>query len=367
MDFLRLPASLRRTLISHVHTIRSYATSNAATSKDAATTPSTNAPPENLLTLTPSTLNSYTIFNPPDPTDLTTARSFFMKNPPEVLYSSPFFRLLPPSPFPEVAFLGRSNVGKSSLLNALFGRSNQSIARTSKRPGKTRTINGFGIGGEGLIGKQAAKPARAADGSLKSAKEEVWKRFGKGGLVVVDMPGYGGGSREEWGAEIMKYLQGRKQLRRTYVLIDTEHGLKKTDLQLLLHLRKAGIAHQVVLSKVDKLLYPHAKAPGKLSLHNGLTKLRGICEGLRGRLDEAAREHGSNRGMGVGDVLCCSSEKGLDENSKSRRIGVDELRWSVLTACGLESTGTAKREHVKIQCSEQAEDKVQEKAQFAPM
>ncbi|KAF2215263.1 hypothetical protein CERZMDRAFT_11194, partial [Cercospora zeae-maydis SCOH1-5] len=278
----------------------------------------------------------YTISHPPAPSDLILCRSFFTKHYPEILFSSPHFRSLPPSPFPEVAFLGRSNVGKSSLLNALFGRPRSDIARVSKKPGKTRTINAFGIGGTGLVGTKAKAPPRDSSGQEISTKAETWKRWGRGGLLVVDMPGYGSGSREEWGGEIMKYLENRKQLRRTYVLVDAEHGLKKTDVQLLVHLRTQGIAHQVVLSKVDKLLYPDSKFPGPVKLHNGLTKLRAKCEMVRKKLDEAAAEQGVRGKMG--DLMCCSSEKSLDEKNKSRRIGIDELRWSILTACGLEKS-----------------------------
>jgi GTP-binding protein len=85
---------------------------------------------------------------------------------------------------PEVAFLGRSNVGKSSLLNALMAQKN--LCYTSAHPGKTRTMNGFSVGGPDGMGN----PGR---------------------LTVLDMPGYGKGSREEWGKEISKYLLGRKE------------------------------------------------------------------------------------------------------------------------------------------------------------
>ncbi|KAM3416786.1 hypothetical protein BST61_g8378 [Cercospora zeina] len=259
MDFFRLPSTLRRSILSHA-SIRHHILRHVSTT--AAPTPNNTTIPPKLLKRSPETLNAYTISQPPAPSDLILSRSFFTKHHPEILYSSPHFRTLPPSPFPEVAFLGRSNVGKSSLLNALFGRPRSDIARVSKKPGKTRTINAFGVGGTGLVGSKAKGPARDRSGNEISTKGETWKRWGPGGLLVVDMPGYGSGSREEWGGEIMKYLENRKQLRRTYVLVDAEHGLKQTDVQLLVHLRKQGIAHQVVLSKVDKLLYPDSKFPG---------------------------------------------------------------------------------------------------------
>ncbi|KAI5362044.1 Putative GTP-binding protein, ribosome biogenesis, YsxC [Septoria linicola] len=362
MDFLRLPSTLRRSLVSQPRIAQ-------ALLRHVATTPNppldNTSEPQKLLKLSPETLNSYTVSHPPLTSDLPKARSFFTKHHPELLFTSASFRALPPSPFPEVAFLGRSNVGKSSLLNALFGRPHSDIARVSKKPGKTRTINGFGVGGEGLVGAKAKAPARDSTGQEVSTKSEAWKRWGRGGLLVVDMPGYGSGSREEWGGEIMKYLENRKQLRRTYVLVDSQHGLKKTDVQLLVHLRKQGIAHQVVLSKVDKLLYPDSKSPGPLRLHNGLVKLKARCEEIRQELDEAAAEEGVRGKMG--DLMCCSSEKSLDARNKTRRIGVDELRWSVLTACGLENTIDLRRA-TKVKVSDEEEPIVQEeREQYAPM
>lgn len=363
MDLLRLPSTLRRSILNHP-SIRHTFLRHVSTATATPATVDTSTPPT-LLKTSPETLNSYTISNPPTPSDLILARSFFTKHQPEILYSSPHFRSLPPSPFPEVAFLGRSNVGKSSLLNALFGRPHSDIARVSKKPGKTRTINAFGVGGSGLINPKPKSPARDSTGQELNPKAETWKRWGRGGLLVVDMPGYGSGSREEWGGEIMKYLENRKQLRRTYVLVDAEHGLKRTDVQLLVHLRKQGIAHQVVLSKVDKILYPDSKFPGPVKVHNGLVKLRERCEAVREQLDQAAAEEGVRGRMG--DLMCCSSEKSLDEKNKTKRIGIDELRWSILTACGLEKSFDLKRAvDVKILQSEDVPEK-EEKQQFTPM
>jgi GTP-binding protein len=169
-------------------------------------------------------------------------------------------------------------------------------------------MNGFGVGGEGM--------GRAP---LEGEKEEAWKRFGRGGVVVVDMPGYGGGSREEWGKEALKYLTQRKQLRRTFVLIDAEHGLKNSDVALLTHLRTEGVPYSIVMSKVDKLVHPGSKPPGPQKL-----------ETLREAFDDGRDVRD--------DILCCSSEKSLDERSGWRsKLGVDELRWAILNASGLES------------------------------
>lgn len=111
------------------------------------------------------------------------AEQFFLRQSPKILYSSSTFRDVPRGKVPEVTFLGRSNVGKSSLLNSLMGKN---ICHTSRNPGRTRTMNFFAVGGE----DEEGNPGR---------------------LTVLDMPGYGHKSRAEWGEEIMKYLVGRRQ------------------------------------------------------------------------------------------------------------------------------------------------------------
>lgn len=174
----------------------------------------------------------------------------------------------------------------------------------------------------------------------KEEKEGRWKRFPRGGIVVVDMPGYGSGSREEWGEEIMKVLSKRKQLRRTFVLVDAEHGLKKTDAELLIHLRRSGIDHSIVLSKVDKVLYAGSRAPGEQRLANKTVRIGEMCASIRKRLDDEA---GDGR-RGAVDILCCSAEKGLESTGgNGRKIGIDEVRWAALSACGVECDETGRR------------------------
>ncbi|KAK3109482.1 hypothetical protein LTR53_017227 [Teratosphaeriaceae sp. CCFEE 6253] len=319
MDILRLPSTLRYAVLQH-HSVRRLLHTAARVDATPDFLPPSLASSPALLTLSSATLNSYEISLPPTSVQLGFARSYFSATPPEYLFTAPYFRSFPPSPHPEVAFLGRSNVGKSSLLNALFGRTSVKDAHVSKRPGRTRTMNGFGVSG-GLASGAAPK---------EGAREESWRRFPRGGCVVVDMPGYGGGSREEWGKEAMKYLENRKQLRRTFVLVDAEHGLKSTDVQLLTHLRRQGIAHQVILRP--------------LKLNNGLLKLKDLCGSIRQRLNEEA----GGRDIML-DVLCSSSEKGLDETSRHRKLGIDEVRWAVLNACGLECDEQGKRRKASIE------------------
>ena len=133
------------------------------------------------------------------------------------------FDRLPPSELPEIAFVGRSNVGKSSLINALTGR--KTLARTSNTPGRTQQINFF---------------------RLQDA------------LMLVDLPGYGyaRASKENiarWTDLIFAYLRGRPTLRRVCLLIDARHGLKDTDVDVMKDLDSAAVSYQIVLTKCDKV------------------------------------------------------------------------------------------------------------------
>ena len=337
MNVLRVPSPLRQSILAQC-LCTSYFTRGVVTATATKTTtqngPSPPRPPPAKpstsldLSITLATVHSYTISVPPNAQQLQYAASFFHKGEPQVLFSAAFFRSFPPSPFPEVAFLGRSNVGKSSLLNALFGRTKVKVAYVSKKAGRTRTMNGFGVTG-GL-------PLSSAAGRGKN--EALWKQFPHGGLIVVDMPGYGSGSREIWGQEALKYLEQRKQLRRTFVLIDAQIGLKSSDITLLTHLRRKGISHQIILSKVDKTLHDGTKASSGLKLQQRLRELQELSSTIRDKLDVEA-EDGRR---GVGDIIYCSAEKTF-EGTGYRKIGVDEIRWAVLSACGMESDASGKR------------------------
>jgi GTP-binding protein len=161
----------------------------------------------------------------------------------QFVWASPSIETLPPMAGLEVAFAGRSNVGKSSLINALTGRN--SLARTSHTPGRTQELIFF-------------------EGPAKD-------------LRLVDMPGYGYASAPKtqvasWTALIHKFLQGRASLARVYVLIDARHGLKDVDLEVLKTLDRAAVSYQVVLTKADQvkaadLVTCRAKVEAALSKH----------------------------------------------------------------------------------------------------
>ena len=143
----------------------------------------------------------------------------------EFLRSAPALSFLPDPDAPELAFAGRSNVGKSSLLNALTGR--KSIARISVTPGRTQELNFFEVG----------EPTQ---------------------LRLVDMPGYGYAKAplkvvEAWKRLVRDYLRGRVVLKRTLVLIDSRHGVKDVDREMMKMLDESAVGYRLVLTKADKI------------------------------------------------------------------------------------------------------------------
>ncbi|WP_236632371.1 MULTISPECIES: ribosome biogenesis GTP-binding protein YihA/YsxC [Novosphingobium] len=188
----------------------------------------------------------------------------------EFLKSAPALKFLPDPDVPEVAFAGRSNVGKSSLLNALTGR--KSIARTSVTPGRTQELNYFEVG----------DPTR---------------------LRLVDMPGYGFAKAppkvvETWRRLVRDYLRGRVVLKRTLLLIDSRHGIKPVDADMMQMLDEAGVGYRIVLTKADKI------------------KASELAE-VTAQTLAAARK----RTAAYPEVIVTSSEK---------KMGIEELRAAVL-------------------------------------
>jgi len=143
----------------------------------------------------------------------------------EFLLSAPQLKFLPEPSVPEIAFAGRSNVGKSSLLNALTGR--KAIARASVTPGRTQELNFFEVGEPTLF-------------------------------RLVDMPGYGFAKApvkvvERWKQLVKTYLRGRQVLARNLVLVDSRHGLKDVDREMMTMLDEAAVGYRIVLTKTDKI------------------------------------------------------------------------------------------------------------------
>ena len=152
------------------------------------------------------------------------ARKLFA-GPVEFLKSAPGLQFLPDPKYPEIAFAGRSNVGKSSLLNALTNR--KGLARTSNTPGRTQELNFFDVG----------QPPQ---------------------IRLVDMPGYGFAEApkdlvKRWRYLVNDFLRGRAVLRRAIVLIDSRHGIKAVDVEIMDMLDNAAVNYQLVLTKADKV------------------------------------------------------------------------------------------------------------------
>jgi GTP-binding protein len=188
----------------------------------------------------------------------------------EFLLSAPALNFLPEPVLPEIAFCGRSNVGKSSLLNALTGR--KAIARASVTPGRTQELNFFEVG----------EPGR---------------------FRLVDMPGYGFAKAPpkvvaKWKALVRDYLRGRAVLRRTLLLIDARHGPKPVDIEMMAMLDEAAAPYRIVLTKADKL------------------KASELAETFA-QTQAEARKHAAAFPM----VHVTSAEK---------KMGIDELRAAVL-------------------------------------
>jgi GTP-binding protein len=190
------------------------------------------------------------------------------------LKSAPELRHLPPAVVPEVAFAGRSNVGKSSLLNALTNRNG--LARTSNTPGRTQELNFFDVG----------EPLK---------------------FRLVDMPGYGFAKApkdmlRQWRYLVNDFLRGRDVLKRVLVLIDSRHGIKDVDREILDMLDTAAVSYRVVLTKTDKI-----KASELADVY------------------AATEAEARKRPAAHPDLLATSSEKGM---------GLPELRAAVLEAIG---------------------------------
>ena len=160
-----------------------------------------------------------------DESDLEEQARKLFSGPVEFLKSAPDLQFLPDAEAPEIAFAGRSNVGKSSLLNALINR--KALARTSNTPGRTQELNFFDV----------AKPVR---------------------IRLVDLPGYGFAEAlkdlvKRWRRLVNDYLRGRQVLKRALVLIDSRHGLKDVDREVMRMLDEAAVSYHIVLTKGDKL------------------------------------------------------------------------------------------------------------------
>lgn len=207
-----------------------------------------------------------------DSPDLTEEARKVFSGPITFLKSAPTLEYLPDMAVNEVAFAGRSNVGKSSLLNALTNRNN--LARTSNTPGRTQELNFFEVG----------EPLR---------------------FRLVDMPGYGYAKApkdvvRKWKFLVNDYLRGRAALKRALVLIDSRHGIKEVDTDMLDMLDGAAVSYRIILTKSDKI-----KA----------SELAAVTQATADAIRKRPAAHP--------DIIATSAEKGM---------GLPELRAAVLEA-----------------------------------
>jgi len=207
-----------------------------------------------------------------DPDDIAEQARKLFSGPIDFLKSAPELKFLPDPDVPEIAFAGRSNVGKSSLLNALTNR--KGLARTSNTPGRTQELNIFDVG----------RPPR---------------------LRLVDMPGYGFAEApkdmvKRWRFLVNDFLRGRAVLKRALVLVDSRHGLKDVDRDVMQMLDNAAVSYHLVLTKADKV------------------KSAARAETLE-RVTEEARKHPAAHPL----LFTTSSETGS---------GIAELRTAILEA-----------------------------------
>jgi GTP-binding protein len=180
---------------------------------------------------------------------------------------------LPETTMDEVAFAGRSNVGKSSLINALFNQ--KKLAKTSSTPGRTQQLNFFNFDNK---------------------------------LYLVDLPGYGYAKAPEalvrqWQAVLRAYLRGRPTLRRVFLMIDARHGIKKDDENMMKMLDEAAVSYQIVLTKTDKI----SAAETEKVCRDTLAKIK-------------------NHAAALNDILLTSSEK---------KIGLDEFKAEICSLFAL--------------------------------
>ncbi|KAI2628245.1 hypothetical protein GGS21DRAFT_540621 [Xylaria nigripes] len=254
---LAIPAALRSVLLSTIASSRSwpqctplrqftascrhygsakYPNVAALAIPEFRTSPLVDVPPDDLF-------KNLSLFSAPgQPLDEELVK-LYTQNPAAFIYAeSDFYKLKKNTRVPEVCVLGRSNVGKSSFVNALARRPNNGLAFVSSKAGKTRSINAYGFGPAPTIAELQAQGNKYKD-------EDIPTHL----FHLVDMPGYGHASMKEWGDNISLYMRKRNALRGAVLLIDAEVGPKDSDYHLLQLLSRAELKTAIVLTKADKV------------------------------------------------------------------------------------------------------------------
>ncbi|KIV97552.1 ribosome biogenesis GTP-binding protein YsxC [Exophiala mesophila] len=253
----------------------------------------------------------------PTPENLEAASKFFQAHSPFRAWTGTGWRRHKPTTpggllVPEVVFLGRSNVGKSSLINHLTYTAD--LNRVSNTPGHTKTMWAWSL---------AAKNPNSG-GALRG-----WGGDTSSKVTLVDMPGYGYGSNRDWGDEIITYMKNRKELRRAFVVIDAMQGITKQDRQIFEYLRGLTIPYQIVISKCDKSGWHGSQA----AVESALLPIRQEAEAAK------------NKHPGLGELILVGHLEvpvlHPERNQRSQikdpvNFGVTNLQWSILRAAGLD-------------------------------
>jgi GTP-binding protein len=243
-----------------------------------------------------------------DQSPLAAAEKFFGEDC-RILYSAESFYHHPHNDhIPEIVVLGASNAGKSSFLNALVG--GMEVAKVSHKPGKTTTMNAYGVGPRPKIAKELVRKGDAPP---------------KHSLILMDTPGYGFKSQEDWGKTILKYLNARKMLRGAIILIPADKKLQETDRWMLRTLARSNTRTLVVITKADK--------PGdgwQDACHNLHTQIQGIVSGLEAQSAASWRE-GSDRML---DVYATASKIAFISRQMGNGGGIGGVRLAILEMAG---------------------------------
>ncbi|KIX04223.1 ribosome biogenesis GTP-binding protein YsxC [Rhinocladiella mackenziei CBS 650.93] len=255
---------------------------------------------------------------PPTRRNLAAAKHFFEFTRPSRQWTGELWRKersSEPLLRPEVVFLGRSNVGKSSLINAL---TYSDLNRVSGTPGATKVMAAWSLA------------ARTPDGGAIKG----WGGDTSNKLSLIDMPGYGYGSSTSWGSSIISYLRQRKNVRRAFLLVDPLMGVSLSDRHMLEILCELAIPYQIIVTKSDRISFKHSP-----------TEMRSTLKIIRSQADLDG-----NSQLGLGEIIAVGSLHGTTVSKTGRLItspgafGVPNVQWAVLRATGLDTYAMEKAE-----------------------